>query len=98
VVSWDSRFARPIALPGGIELGTLREALQHLVETVPKTERDMPAVLVAAHFLTEAAENGGPIEFARIGTLRALNRHTERVFNSDRKETHWGRRKLKRDQ
>jgi hypothetical protein len=29
--------------------------------------------------------------------MRALNRHVERVFNTDRKVTHWGRRKLKRD-
>ena len=26
--------------------------------------------------------------------MRALNRHVERVFNPDRKETHWGKRKL----
>jgi hypothetical protein len=29
--------------------------------------------------------------------MRALNRHVERVFNRDRKEKHWGRRKLARD-
>ena len=28
--------------------------------------------------------------FARIGIMRALNRHVERVFNPDRKEHHWG--------
>jgi hypothetical protein len=28
---------------------------------------------------------------------RALNRHVERVFNPDRKDTHWGKRKLARD-
>jgi len=35
--------------------------------------------------------------FARIGVMRALNRHVERVFNLDRKDHHWGRRKLARD-
>jgi len=30
--------------------------------------------------------------------MKALNRHVERVFSPDRKETHWGKRKLKRDQ
>ena len=30
--------------------------------------------------------------FARIGIMRALNRHVERVFNPDRKDHHWGRR------
>jgi hypothetical protein len=32
--------------------------------------------------------------FARIGIMRALNRHVERVFDPSRKEKHWGRRKL----
>jgi hypothetical protein len=34
---------------------------------------------------------------ARIGVMRALNRGVERVFNPDRKDHHWGRRKLARD-
>jgi hypothetical protein len=33
---------------------------------------------------------------ARIGVVKALNRHVERVFNPNRKEHHWGRRKLAR--
>jgi hypothetical protein len=53
--------------------------------------------LTAAELLTNAAEHGGPVEFARIATLQALNRHAQRVFNPDRKETKWGRRKLARD-
>jgi hypothetical protein len=44
------------------------------------------------------AEHNGPAMFARIGVMKALNRHVERVFNPDRKDTHWGRRKLKRDE
>jgi hypothetical protein len=44
--------------------------------------------------ITSAAERGGPIEFARIATLRALNRHVERVLNPSRKDAHWGRRTL----
>ena len=35
---------------------------------------------------------------ARIGMMRALNRNVERVFDTSRKDTHWGRRKLRRDQ
>jgi hypothetical protein len=30
--------------------------------------------------------------------MRALNRHIERVFNPEREDHHWGKRKLKRDQ
>jgi hypothetical protein len=33
---------------------------------------------------------------ARIGVLQALHRNVVREFRSDRKETHWGKRKLKR--
>jgi hypothetical protein len=28
--------------------------------------------------------------FARIGVMRAINRHLERVFDPDRKDSHWG--------
>jgi hypothetical protein len=41
-------------------------------------------------------ERGGPTMFARIGVMRALNRHVGRV-NSGRKDPHWGRRKLVRE-
>jgi hypothetical protein len=41
---------------------------------------------------------GGPTMFARIGVMRALNRHVVREFDTSRKDTHWGKRKLKRDE
>jgi hypothetical protein len=41
---------------------------------------------------------GGPTMFARIGVIRALNRDVDRVFNPDRKDTNWGKRKFKRDE
>jgi hypothetical protein len=96
-VSWDSRFSEPIELPRGVKLASLREAIAHLVNTIPASERRMPDVLTAAELITSAAERGGPIEFARIATLRAINGHAVREFNADRKDPHWGRRKLKRD-
>jgi hypothetical protein len=37
--------------------------------------------------LREGCCAGGPIEFARIATLRAINRRAERAFNPDRKIT-----------
>jgi hypothetical protein len=43
------------------------------------------------------AERNGPTMFARIGVMKALNRHVERVFNPDRKDHQWGKRKLARD-
>jgi hypothetical protein len=97
-VSWSLRFAEPIVLPGGVKLATLRGAIAHLGKAIPKSDHNMPAVLTAAELLTNAAEHGGPVEFARIATLQAINRHAERQFNPHRKDTQWGRRKLKRDQ
>jgi hypothetical protein len=38
----------------------------------------------------------GPTMFARIGMMLAL--YTPGVFNPDRKDHHWGKRKLKRDE
>jgi hypothetical protein len=43
------------------------------------------------------AERGGLTMFARIGVMKALNRHVERVFDPSRKDHHWGKRKLARD-
>jgi two-component sensor histidine kinase len=59
-VSWDQRFAKPIVLPGGVKLASLREAIVHLVKTVPSSDRNMPIVLTAAELLTNAAEHGVP--------------------------------------
>ncbi|WP_433995199.1 hypothetical protein [Bradyrhizobium canariense] len=38
------------------------------------------------------AERGGPTMFARIGGMRALNRHYAPELNPKGKEPHWGRR------
>jgi hypothetical protein len=65
---------------------------------LPKAEHSAPEWQAAMEALILVAETGGPTMLARIGVMRALNRHVERVFNPDRKETHWGKRKLKRDQ
>jgi hypothetical protein len=72
-VAWSLRFAEPIVLEGGAKLTTLCEAIAHLGKTVAKGERDLPAVGTAAELLTNAAEHGGPIEFARIATLQAIS-------------------------
>jgi len=64
---------------------------------LPKAEHDAPEWQAAMQTLLLVAEHNGPTEFARIGMMRALNRHVGRVFNPDRKDHHWGRRKLARD-
>ncbi|MBR1193873.1 hypothetical protein JQ634_35385 [Bradyrhizobium sp. AUGA SZCCT0240] len=95
---WQRKFDEPIETPDGNQLHTLREAIVYLAETVPKSERDMPAVTTAAEMLTNAAERGAAwIFLARMATLKAIHRHEVRQFNPNAKEHHWGRRRLKRD-
>jgi len=80
-VSWDKRFAEPIVLDDGTELATLREALAHLAEIITKAERNLPEILTASAIVTKAAEQRGPVEFARsINRVRSLaQRHEMRT-------------------
>ena len=80
---WKRPFDDPIPLPRGRQLVTLKDAANY-IQKLPKAEL--------------VVELNGPTMMARIGMMRALNRHVERVFNSSRKDTHWGKQKLKRDE
>ena len=96
-MSWDQEFFDPIILPGRKQpLRTLRDAAQYITK-LPKAEHDADEWQAAMEALLLVAEHDGPTMFARIGVMRALNRHVERVFDGSRKEKHWGRRKLARD-
>ena len=75
---------------------TLRDAATYITK-FPKAEHTAPEWQAATGALILVADLGGPTMFARIGIMRALNRHVKRVFNPDRKDHHWGKRKLKRD-
>jgi hypothetical protein len=96
-VSWDQRFFDPIELPGRKPLVTLRDAALYITDELPKAEHDTEEWQAAMQVLLLVAEHDGPTMFARIGVMRALNRHVERVFNPSRKDAHWGRQKLARD-
>jgi hypothetical protein len=63
-----------------------------------KSEHEAPEWQAAMECVILVATLGGPTMFARIGVIRALNRHVERVFDANRKDPHWGRRKPRRDQ
>jgi hypothetical protein len=87
----------PITILNGRKLLTLRDAANHIT-SLPKAEQRQEHWQTAVEALIMAAEDRGPMMHSRIGVLRALNRHVERVFNPDLKEKHWGKRKPKRDQ
>jgi hypothetical protein len=92
---WSRPFTEPIPLPNRKPLATLRDAA-HYITKLSKVEHEAPEWQAAMEALLLVAEHNGPTMFARIGVMRALNRHVERVYGS-RKETHWGRRRLARD-
>jgi hypothetical protein len=93
---WSREFDDPIVLPEGENLRTLRDVATY-VTGLPKKEAALPEWQIAIEALMLVAERGGPTMFARIGMMKALNRHVERVFASSRKEKYWGKRKLARD-
>jgi hypothetical protein len=95
---WLKRFDDPIVLDDGSTLHTLQQAVAYLAKTVPKADQNNEKVQAAATMLTYAAERESAWMFmARAATLQVIHRNKERVFDPSRKDTHWGRRKLKRD-
>ena len=97
MADWSRAFDDPIPLPRGRQLVTLKDAANY-IQKLPKAEQNLDEWQAAVEALLLVVELDGPTMMARIGMLRALNRHVERVFNPERKDTHWGKRKLKRDE
>jgi hypothetical protein len=93
---WSRAFEDPVELPAGRQLLTLKQAADYIMK-LPKAEQNLPEWQAATEALIMAAEDRGPLMHARVGMLRALNRHIERVINPDQKDRHWGKRKLARD-
>jgi hypothetical protein len=96
-MSWSRRFDDPIDLPRGRRLVTLKDAASYMQKLPKKAEQQLEEWQAAVEAMLLVVEHYGPTMMARIGVMRALNRHVERVFNPDRKDTHWGKRKLARD-
>ena len=96
-IGWKREFDDPIPLPDGRQLDTLEDAGAYITD-LPKADQQLDEWQNAIEALLVVVKQNGPTMFARIGMMKALNRHVERVFNPDRKDHHWGKRKLKRDQ
>ena len=85
---------RPLSnLPDGRQLLTLKDAADYIMK-LPKKKSDLSEWQTAIEVLMLCSRGGDPM----LASIGVMNRHVERVFNPDRKETHWGKRKLKRDQ
>ena len=97
MADWSRAFDEPISVPRGRQLVTLKDAANY-IQKLPKAEQLLEEWQSAVEALLLVVELNGPTMMARIGILRALNRHVQREFNPSRKDTHWGRRMLKRDE
>ncbi len=84
---WKRPFDDPIPLPDGGQLVTLKDAADYIMK-LPKAEQNLEEWQTAIACLIGAAEGRDFMMHAR---------NIERTL-TDRKEMHWGRRKLKRDQ
>jgi hypothetical protein len=73
-LSWERPFDQPVPLPDGPPARTLRDAASY-IRKLPKSERDTPEWRLAVQMLIDAAEDRGPMLFAKIGIHRAVNRH-----------------------
>ncbi|WP_334445362.1 hypothetical protein [Bradyrhizobium sp. AZCC 1610] len=79
---WSTPFEDPIVLPDGRQLLTLKDAADYITK-LSKKESDLPEWQTAIEVLM-LVSRGGPTMLARIGVMKALNRHVERVFNPGR--------------
>jgi hypothetical protein len=97
MADWAREFDEPIPVPEGRRLVTLRDAGDYVAK-LPKAKHMTAEWQTAMLALMLVVDLKGPTMFARIGIIRALHRHVVRTFNPDRKDSHWEKRKLKRDE
>ena len=88
MADWLRAFDDPIPLPRGRQIVTLKDAGNY-IQKLPKAEQDLEEWQAAVEALLLVVELNGLTMMARIGIMRALNRHVERVFDSSRKDTLW---------
>jgi hypothetical protein len=74
---WKRPFEDPVPAPNGKSFVTLEEAASYIMK-LPPAEQSLPEWQAATEALIMAAEDRGPLLHARVGMLRALNRHVER--------------------
>jgi hypothetical protein len=100
-VSWDLEFFTPLAVPGKRkQLVTLRDAVKYMT-SLPKSEQSAEHWRPAATLLAIIGERGGCMFFAERAVAFGLRKGVQNPPpepDPTKKTSHWGRRKLKRDQ
>jgi hypothetical protein len=84
-MSWDRPFAQPVPLPVGAPARTLRDAADY-IRNLSKSERDRQEWRLAVQMLIDAAEDRGPMLFARMGIVRALEAGVESTANPENQD------------
>jgi hypothetical protein len=75
-MSWDRPFDQPVPVLSGPPARTLRDAANYF-KALPKSVRDCDEWRLAVQMLIDAAEDRGPMLFAKMGILRAVEHHVE---------------------
>jgi hypothetical protein len=70
-VSWDRPFDLPVPLPSGPPARTLRDAANY-IRTLPRSEHDKSEWRLVIQMLIDAAEDRGPMMFAKWGIFYAI--------------------------
>ena len=90
-MSWDRPFDQPVPLPSGPPARTLRDAANY-IKMLPMPERETSEWRLAVQMLTDAAEDRGPMLFAKMGILGAVEHYVEhrpaRLVDKNPKEVH----------
>jgi len=89
-MSWDRPFAQPVPLPQGSPAQTLRDAANY-IRTLSRQERDRQEWRLAIQMLIDAAEDRGPMLFARMGIIRALEAGIEMTLDAERQSLRSGK-------
>jgi hypothetical protein len=100
-VSWDLEFFAPISVPGKRKpLMTLRDAVKYMT-SLPRGEQSAEHWRPAATLLGIIGERGGCMFFAELAVRHGLRKGVQDPPpepDPSKKTTHWGKRKLKRDE
>jgi hypothetical protein len=91
-MSWDRPFAQPVPLPKGPPAKTLRHAADY-IRTLPPPERERQEWRLAIQMLIDAAEDRGPMLFAWMGLVRALEANIEEAIDTERQSLRRGKRR-----
>ena len=85
-MTWERPFDQPVPLPKGAPAQTLRDAANY-ISKLPALERDTPECRLAIQVLIDAAEDRGPMLFAKVGIERAIRRSGVHFLSQS--QEHW---------